>query len=351
MMRVPAISSIDVASEPCQCLHCAQAQLQMMAQHTPQRDGGCEAPLSFGTPEDQYASILSNSPQSVARPLMVDDSMMMTKTPPHRQPMMFGSTNRRGGDTNSNYRPRFGQDSSSARRDGAHNNNNSSSLSSSNRRNHNNNNRSSPAVDDKFTNSNNAVLGSTRRVPLGSQGPLRANTTSSMLSSTPSSNSKHSSASSPAVAGATYKTTLEGHLGRRVTVASHMPLAPGQHVVFEGDRGDDLGKVMAIETTKVNSSLPLVIRPATADEVTKWSTALVDEAEASVAVCNHTVQQMGLPLTVVHASFQFDRKKLTFFYDSDERVDFRRLLTEMYNKFRCRIWMERTEVLSQSPDQ
>lgn len=136
----------------------------------------------------------------------------------------------------------------------------------------------------------------------------------------------------------------------------------GDHVVIEGDRGIDLGKIVALGTHLPDDSddgptlpsnvlrsnapsrrgPPRVIRHASSDEVGQLKN-LARDAEVTVGPCQAAVDRMKLPLKVVDAQYQFDRKKLTFFYDSNERVDFRDLLHDMYQLFKCRIWMAKAD--------
>lgn len=152
----------------------------------------------------------------------------------------------------------------------------------------------------------------------------------------------------------TYSVRLEGQHGHVTEGVSAVALRPGDYVVFEGDRGEDLGKVTQIAEmprgasantsmdSRSHSKVPMVVRNATPDEVALWQGKLRDEADAAVSVCAQALASLGVKnLTIEHAVFQFDHKKLTFFYSSNERVDFRRLLPEMYSRYRCRIWMER----------
>lgn len=46
-----------------------------------------------------------------------------------------------------------------------------------------------------------------------------------------------------------------------------------------------------------------------------------------------------LPMEVCDAEWQFDHKKLTLYYTSRERVDFRELVRELFRTFKARIWM------------
>jgi len=46
-------------------------------------------------------------------------------------------------------------------------------------------------------------------------------------------------------------------------------------------------------------------------------------------------------MEVHYAEYQYDKKKLTFYYESRARVDFVALLKDLYREFGCRIWMEK----------
>jgi hypothetical protein len=59
-----------------------------------------------------------------------------------------------------------------------------------------------------------------------------------------------------------------------------------------------------------------------------------------VAVSALRVEEHGLPMRILDAEYQFDRKKLTLFYESPHRLDFRELVKDLYKCFRARIWME-----------
>ena len=46
-----------------------------------------------------------------------------------------------------------------------------------------------------------------------------------------------------------------------------------------------------------------------------------------------------LNITILNAEFQFDRKKLTFYYICEERNDFRDLIKELFKLYKTRIWL------------
>jgi cell fate regulator YaaT (PSP1 superfamily) len=129
-------------------------------------------------------------------------------------------------------------------------------------------------------------------------------------------------------------------------VVSHMDVSHMTHVVFEGDRGIDMGRVVRVEAASPMARpmrTPMVVRSATDEEVHEWSECLPQLAEEAVAESAKSAAALGIPITIVDAVFQMDRAKLTIYYESEGRVDFRKLLAEMYNRYRCRIWLDKAK--------
>jgi cell fate regulator YaaT (PSP1 superfamily) len=51
-----------------------------------------------------------------------------------------------------------------------------------------------------------------------------------------------------------------------------------------------------------------------------------------------------LPIKLVTAECQFDRNKITIYYDTQvTRVDFREFVRDLYSTFKTRIWMQKVE--------
>ena len=43
---------------------------------------------------------------------------------------------------------------------------------------------------------------------------------------------------------------------------------------------------------------------------------------------------------VIDAEYQFDRHKLTFFFEADRRIDFRELVRDLFSVYKTRIWLQ-----------
>ncbi|KAJ1342930.1 hypothetical protein BSLG_002587 [Batrachochytrium salamandrivorans] len=134
----------------------------------------------------------------------------------------------------------------------------------------------------------------------------------------------------------------------------------GDLAIVEADRGKDLGKVI---DTGINSFQDLqlyqathpdalvdshlsskeiypkrVFRLAQGQEIGMLLSKGQDEAKA-MGVCQVKIRQRKLAMEIVDAEYQWDRRKLTFYFVAERRVDFRELVRELFKIFKMRIWM------------
>ncbi|KAK9708463.1 hypothetical protein K7432_009618 [Basidiobolus ranarum] len=56
-------------------------------------------------------------------------------------------------------------------------------------------------------------------------------------------------------------------------------------------------------------------------------------------VCQAKVRQKKLPMEVMDAEYQWDRRKLTFYFIAERRIDFRELVRDLFKIYKTRIWM------------
>ena len=128
---------------------------------------------------------------------------------------------------------------------------------------------------------------------------------------------------------------------------SGIDLFPGQHVIVQADRGEDLGEVTAvglIAERKCSASggcaTPTpdrrVLRLAREEEVATLEATRADELrvllEARKIVARH-----GLKMKVTEGEWQFDRNRLILYFTAERRVDFRELVRDLARAFRTRI--------------
>ncbi|KAJ3325848.1 hypothetical protein HDV06_002233 [Boothiomyces sp. JEL0866] len=141
----------------------------------------------------------------------------------------------------------------------------------------------------------------------------------------------------------------------------NLVLSIGDLAIVEADRGKDLGKVIE---TSINSLSELqmyqathqdplvdshnavgkeiqpkrIFRIAEPSEVAMLLSKSQDEAKAN-GVCQIKIRQKKLPMEIVDAEYQWDRRKLTFYFVADRRIDFRELVRELFKIYKTRIWM------------
>jgi cell fate regulator YaaT (PSP1 superfamily) len=134
-----------------------------------------------------------------------------------------------------------------------------------------------------------------------------------------------------------------------------MPLRPPMAVIVDADRGEDLGRVHATgDSARVRSEkcahglaaappVRRVLRLASRDDVAREAELRVqDEVDRRRAM--ERVKANGLVMKLSDAEWQWDRKKLTFYFTAEKRVDFRNLVRDLAAMFRARIELKQIGV-------
>jgi cell fate regulator YaaT (PSP1 superfamily) len=132
----------------------------------------------------------------------------------------------------------------------------------------------------------------------------------------------------------------------------------GDFVKVEADRGDDLGVVTEIMNMKEFINLRVhqrtnisidddsgnvrsIVRIASIPERQALVAKMQDE-QSVINLCQQLVMSsFKLPMTVVDAEYQFDRRKLIISYYSDCRIDFREFVRNLFGACKARIWMKK----------
>ncbi|KAH0791996.1 PSP1 C-terminal conserved region family protein [Histomonas meleagridis] len=120
-----------------------------------------------------------------------------------------------------------------------------------------------------------------------------------------------------------------------------LSLQSGDYVLTEADRGYDVGKIVS-EVQKPPArdlkSAKSIVRKAVQSEISQLPQKAEREAKA-MELCQLKAREMGLPMKITGAVFQFDGKKLIFYYTADSYVDFRNLVRSLFKIYGTRIWM------------
>ncbi|KAH0838700.1 PSP1 C-terminal conserved region-domain-containing protein [Lanmaoa asiatica] len=169
---------------------------------------------------------------------------------------------------------------------------------------------------------------------------------------------------------------------------SRLDIRVGDLVIVEADRGKDLGKVVNDTITleeveafqreqkervgygdsgplspggqqssvgsKKEINPKMIYGKAQPQDTQHLVTKIQDEMKA-LQLCQSKVRQKKLPMEVIDAEYQWcasrvtslclslmmyrDRRKLTFYFIAEKRIDFRELVRELFRLYKTRIWM------------
>jgi cell fate regulator YaaT (PSP1 superfamily) len=124
--------------------------------------------------------------------------------------------------------------------------------------------------------------------------------------------------------------------------AQGMELKKGEQVIVETKWGLGLGRVAAMFSgfPDRTSSAPLrkVLRKATSEDLANAGRIRVLELEAK-AFATRKIKELQLPMNLVDVKASLDRSKISYYFYSEGRVDFRNLVKELAQQFHARIEM------------
>ena len=117
-------------------------------------------------------------------------------------------------------------------------------------------------------------------------------------------------------------------------------LEVNDYVVVETTRGPELGRVVIspkqVLASEIAGPLKPVVRKAEPEDVSRVQ-ELDSKVEEALAECGRLIAELNLPMKLLSAEYNLDGSRLTFFFSAVERVDFRRLVRELANRFKVRV--------------
>jgi cell fate regulator YaaT (PSP1 superfamily) len=140
------------------------------------------------------------------------------------------------------------------------------------------------------------------------------------------------------VVGVRFNTTAKTHYHD----SAGFDLRKGDAVIVDTDHGEEFARVVLGTGPSRRfagaAALRHVLRQATPDDVARNDENVRREAEA-FEFCSARARARRLEMKLVYAEESFDRRKLTFYFTAEGRVDFRELVKELAQQFRSRIEM------------
>lgn len=117
-------------------------------------------------------------------------------------------------------------------------------------------------------------------------------------------------------------------------------LSVNEWVIVETARGTEAGRVIIaptnLPTLEVDMKLKSIIRRADWRDLTEMARLRLKEPEA-LATAKAKVAEYDVPMKLIHAEYNFDGGRLTFYFSSEKRVDFRDLVRDLAKLLQTRI--------------
>jgi cell fate regulator YaaT (PSP1 superfamily) len=119
-----------------------------------------------------------------------------------------------------------------------------------------------------------------------------------------------------------------------------LDLRKGDIVIVDTVRGPEMAKIAYerrdVEDNEIVGDLKTVIRHAETADFERMH-ALQARHDEVMARCAEKIHEHGLPMGLVKTEYSFDGSRLTFYFTSEQRVDFRMLVRDLARTFRSRI--------------
>jgi cell fate regulator YaaT (PSP1 superfamily) len=122
-------------------------------------------------------------------------------------------------------------------------------------------------------------------------------------------------------------------------------LTMNDYVIVEAEKGVDLGRVYLLgELVHIKRRaqvlrkdvLRKIISKATPEDIQKMNENREVE-ESAFLVCRKKIEAHALPMKLIDVEYQYDRNRVTFYFTSDKRIDFRELVKDLAAEYRTRI--------------
>lgn len=107
-------------------------------------------------------------------------------------------------------------------------------------------------------------------------------------------------------------------------------------VVVDTEKGEEIGIVAKVEEPEENEELVTVKRMATEEDFENQK-EMKEKAKDALAFCKEQAKKLELDMKLLTAEYTLDGTKLTIYFVSEDRVDFRELVKIIASKYRARI--------------
>jgi cell fate regulator YaaT (PSP1 superfamily) len=122
----------------------------------------------------------------------------------------------------------------------------------------------------------------------------------------------------------------------------------GAKVMARSSRGMEEGEVLREATDEVLAQMDrcetgTIQREVSAQDRIELN-RIQNDADKAVDVCDRLVRESGLPMDLIDVEFIFGGERVTLYYLSEDRIDFRELVKQLAHEFQTRIEMRQVGI-------
>ncbi len=116
-------------------------------------------------------------------------------------------------------------------------------------------------------------------------------------------------------------------------------LSRGDFVIANTRYGIDLARILGPITNTEDASMKPIrkIERLANDQDFSRREKLAVEEENAYEICQERITRFGLPMKLIAAHFVLNEQRIVFFFNAENRIDFRELVQELANLFKMRI--------------
>jgi cell fate regulator YaaT (PSP1 superfamily) len=120
---------------------------------------------------------------------------------------------------------------------------------------------------------------------------------------------------------------------------------PGDQLVLQTDKGLQLGKAVSLPERQIvnRDDVSRIVRRANETDLRDYEDCQRLQ-ERGMRVCIKWIRKLRLKMKLIQVEYLLDRSKAIFYFTSEKRVDFRRLVRELANELKIRIEMRQIGV-------
>ena len=139
------------------------------------------------------------------------------------------------------------------------------------------------------------------------------------------------------------KVEFRGHERGVFNIPQNIDVKENDLAVCKHEQGLDIGRVLKVYGTEIEKSSGKILRSTTEDDMRLHRSYEIKERN-SLSESNNIIKKHKLDIKLVDIQIHFDGQRMTFYFISERRIDFRQLVKSLASHYHTRIRMKQIGV-------